>query len=377
MSIDWNIVLFQMVHTRLSSRGRGSPPPEARSEAGGVGRTTAAQPAVSVEPIPTVAASGVADPVISRPEVSQGVPVSTVPVHSQPTVRQLLMQVVQLLAGGVGDCAETSAGGAARGAHPPPIFIAPVTEATVVATGAVQGELPAVTTTVETAMVPVLPLTEVRKTLAQFLQLAPVRFSGAAGQDPCRFLDIAEERLRTLGVLQSHGAEFIAYVLEGDADEWFRTMRSQRAFDAAPLTWTEFCTSFRARFIPYSVRESLRTQFEGLRWEGISFSEYESRFTRLSRYAPDLVATEEAQIRRFLIGVPVEVRRECRWMVLQRSSFQEVVDFVRQGESLPRQGQGASGKRQRIQGQYSGSRFGDTRRGGSSQSHGQFHQGQF
>ena len=148
-----NIIPFQMVRDRSSTMDRGSPPPDAQPVAGKEGRTDAAQPRVSVEP--TVGAAAVADPVVERSE-------------AQPTVQQLLMQVVQMMGSSPAGGAVTSACEEVRGVRPPPAFATPATEATVVAT------------TTDILPMPVVSPPEVWKILAHFLQLTPVRFSGAS-----------------------------------------------------------------------------------------------------------------------------------------------------------------------------------------------------
>ena len=53
-------------------------------------------------------------------------------------------------------------------------------------------------------------------------------------------------------------------------------------------------------FLPPAERERRATQFERLRQTpGVSVSEYTREFIRLSRYAPHMVPTEAAKVRRF------------------------------------------------------------------------------
>ena len=158
-------------------------------------------------------------------------------------------------------------------------------------------------------------------------------------------MDLVEERLTTLRVLELLGAEFIGYVLDGEADAWWHTFRARRAPGSPPLTWADFRAGFQGRFISRTTRESLRFQFERLEQGSMSISEYESRFLQLSRYGADLIATESERIRRFLIGLPADTQRDCEWMVFTRSSFEDVVDYLRKREVLTRAAQGGSEKR--------------------------------
>ena len=62
----------------------------------------------------------------------------------------------------------------------------------------------------------VMPLRE-QKMLGVFLRLSPPRFFGAVGKDAHEFLVTCRERLQTLGLVESRGADFIAYQLDGPA----------------------------------------------------------------------------------------------------------------------------------------------------------------
>jgi len=50
-----------------------------------------------------------------------------------------------------------------------------------------------------------------------FLRMTPPRFFGAVGEDAHEFLTTCRERLRTLGLVESRGVDFIAYHLDGPA----------------------------------------------------------------------------------------------------------------------------------------------------------------
>ena len=129
-----------------------------------------------------------------------------------------------------------------------------------------------------------MPL-EDQKMLGVFLRLTPPRFSGAVGEDAHEFLTTCRERLRTLGLVESRGADFIAYQLDGPARQWWRTFIQTRPVGSPPVSWDEFSEAFLAKFIPRSVRDRLRDQFCRLEQGSMSVAEYETRFHELSRYA--------------------------------------------------------------------------------------------
>ena len=91
----------------------------------------------------------------------------------------------------------------------------------------------------------VMPLRE-QKMLGVFLRLSPPRFSGAVGEDAHEFLVTCRERLQTLGLVESRGADFTAYQLDGPARQWWRTYLETRLAGSPPVTWTEFSEAFLA-----------------------------------------------------------------------------------------------------------------------------------
>jgi hypothetical protein len=59
------------------------------------------------------------------------------------------------------------------------------------------------------------------------------------------------------------------------------------------INWQEFKNSFRSHHVPLGVMKLNKKEFEDLKQGSMSVSEYVTRFTQLSRYAPDNVVTNE------------------------------------------------------------------------------------
>ncbi|XP_028103744.1 uncharacterized protein LOC114302865 [Camellia sinensis] len=78
------------------------------------------------------------------------------------------------------------------------------------------------------------------------------------------------------------------FQLTGDANYWWKYVKG-----TVGATWVVFTKAFLAKYFPSSARERLREQFVELRQGVISLAQFEMRFTSLSRFAPELVATEE------------------------------------------------------------------------------------
>nr|XP_027103052.1 uncharacterized protein LOC113724341 [Coffea arabica] len=76
----------------------------------------------------------------------------------------------------------------------------------------------------------------------------------------------------------------------------------------SPWTWVNFTREFNEKYLPTIVQERRKEDFIRLRQEPLSVSEYETQFTKLSRFAPELVLIDRKRIRRFVQGLNVKIQ---------------------------------------------------------------------
>ncbi|XP_070057090.1 uncharacterized protein [Nicotiana tomentosiformis] len=104
-------------------------------------------------------------------------------------------------------------------------------------------------------------------------------------------------RFCILWVCEVEWVNFTTFLLTGPAYRWWQT------YDA---------NLFLGEFIPQTRRDELRSEFEHLRYEGMTVTHYFMRFIELSRHPTPLVSTERETIRRFVKGLTYSLRRlEC------------------------------------------------------------------
>ncbi|XP_070032815.1 uncharacterized protein [Nicotiana tomentosiformis] len=132
---------------------------------------------------------------------------------------------------------------------------------------------------------------EEQKRLELFRRLRPPSFSGDESEDAQDFLD--------------------------------------RPTGAAPLTWYEFLALFLEKFVPHTRMEELRRQFEQLRQEGMSVTQYVMRFSELAHHAIWLVPTERERIKRFTDGLNYGLRFVMTQEIASGTMFDDVVDIAR------------------------------------------------
>ena len=67
-----------------------------------------------------------------------------------------------------------------------------------------------------------------------------------------------------------------------------------------PRTWVNFIREYNAKFFPHLVQEWKEDEFILLCQGTQTVAEYESQFTRLSKFVPEHIMTEQRKIRRFV-----------------------------------------------------------------------------
>ncbi|XP_062014289.1 uncharacterized protein LOC133730781 [Rosa rugosa] len=95
-----------------------------------------------------------------------------------------------------------------------------------------------------------------------------------------------------------------AYLLQGDARTWWASQRSM--VDVATLTWNGFVELFRDMYFPDAVREQIEQDFIALEQGTMTVREYETRFTQLYKFVPQLDA--RALAKKFLRGLTYRIR---------------------------------------------------------------------
>jgi len=97
-------------------------------------------------------------------------------------------------------------------------------------------------------------------------------------------------------------------LLTEEAYTWWTTV--QQRVPAAQRTWEFFEAEFQKKFITEAYRDAKEKEFTYLRQNKMTVAEYEREFTRLSKYAPHMVLTEERRCKRFRDGLNYEIKNK-------------------------------------------------------------------
>ncbi|XP_059635319.1 uncharacterized protein LOC132277483 [Cornus florida] len=136
------------------------------------------------------------------------------------------------------------------------------------------------------------------------------------------WLDLMVRKLNSMAIPTDRlRISLIAFMFMRDADIWWRSITNIHAVEV--MTWEEFRTLFFDFFFLRTMRQDMRVQFISLYQGRTSVIEYETRFTSLSRYAPEMVAADELRARKFQDGLHLDIRP---WiLVLELRTYGEVV----------------------------------------------------
>ncbi|XP_027086657.1 uncharacterized protein [Coffea arabica] len=163
------------------------------------------------------------------------------------------------------------------------------------------------------------------RALERFQKFSPPKFLG--GPDP----DMAERWLKkmvdifaALYYSEERQVAFVVFQLEGAVRSWWNVIRTKWEREQTPSTWVNFVREFNAKYFSPLIQENKEDEFIRLRQGTQSVAEYESQFTRLAKFAPELIMTEQRRVRCFIQGLNVEIQKDLA--VTQINTFSDVVD---------------------------------------------------
>ncbi|XP_058202941.1 uncharacterized protein LOC131317402 [Rhododendron vialii] len=141
--------------------------------------------------------------------------------------------------------------------------------------------------------------------MREFSHLNPPLFDGAS-TDPFvanHWLAQIRKNFTALKITEDDlWVSIVVVQLVEEASEWWESIlegRKDARRAARTAAQAEFEDLFASQYFPDPSRDQLRDQFEKLEQGNMTVSEYALRFQSLSRFPPELVATEDRKCRRF------------------------------------------------------------------------------
>ena len=134
--------------------------------------------------------------------------------------------------------------------------------------------------------------------------------------------------------------KFAAHQLEGPASSWWENFTTTYPIDT--VTWDQFQQAFRTAHVLAGSMAMKKREFRNLCQGNRTVAQYVDEFSKLSRYAPDDVATYAAKQEKFMEGLNDEMSMQL--MVATFTNYQELVDRALMIESKQQQIASRKGK---------------------------------
>ncbi|KAK9153665.1 hypothetical protein Sjap_001145 [Stephania japonica] len=169
---------------------------------------------------------------------------------------------------------------------------------------------------VQTEVVPPTPTDDMSSTLIdtsirataetrqarEFMRHHPEKFHGGTDLEAAEKFMRSHEKIHDVLATPAHMQPSISSaLLFGEADIWWRTMVASKG---KPKNWAEFKERFERKYIPPTVRNLKRTEFQNIRQRSDeSVMQYMDRYLRLMEYAGGAANSDSDQAYYFVHGL--------------------------------------------------------------------------
>jgi hypothetical protein len=148
-----------------------------------------------------------------------------------------------------------------------------------------------------------VPQSQQHDKLGEFQWIKPPTFSDSIKpMDADDWLKTIEKKLQVVQCNNRERVLFAAHQLVGPAADWWDAYVEAHE-EPETINSQEFRNSFRTHHVPLGVMMLKKKELEDLKQCSMTVSEYVTRFTQLSHYAPDNVDTDEKKQDWFLNGL--------------------------------------------------------------------------
>ncbi|KAL4028604.1 hypothetical protein IC575_011805 [Cucumis melo] len=98
------------------------------------------------------------------------------------------------------------------------------------------------------------------------------------------------------------------FMLTDRGTAWWETTERMLGGDVSQITWQQFKESFCAKFFSASLRDAKRQEFLNLEQGDMTVEQYDAEFDMLSRFTPEMIATEAARADKFVRGLRLDIQ---------------------------------------------------------------------
>ena len=148
-----------------------------------------------------------------------------------------------------------------------------------------------------------------RSAIKRMARYRPVDFMGKKDDKPAiaeNWLERTERMLVQMHCTAEEKLECAISLLQDEAYQWWVSVT--RTAPPERVTWRFFLDEFKKHYVGRIYINNMRQEFHNLKQRQSSVTEYVIEFTRLSKYAPDMLVSEEEKCRKFEDGLSDNIR---------------------------------------------------------------------
>ncbi|KAL0560323.1 hypothetical protein IC582_000724 [Cucumis melo] len=122
------------------------------------------------------------------------------------------------------------------------------------------------------------------------------------------WLSSLETIFRYMKCPEDQKVQCAVFMLTDRGTAWWETTERMLGGDVSQITWQQFKESFYAKFFSASLRDAKRQKFLNLEQGDMTVEQYDAEFDMLSRFAPEMIATEAARADKFVRGLRLDIQ---------------------------------------------------------------------
>ncbi|XP_060974274.1 uncharacterized protein LOC133039400 [Cannabis sativa] len=162
-------------------------------------------------------------------------------------------------------------------------------------------------------------------------QAPPVFLGGPDVLKAEQWLTVIERILNFMGVVGNDRVACATFQFQEDALIWWEMISLTK--DVARMTWEEFRELFNAKYYNEAVHSAKRKEFvELVQGEGMSVTEYTTKFDRLAKLASGIVPTDFSKKEKYLAGLNAKIKHDLVITTNDTITYAEMVDKALRAE---------------------------------------------
>ena len=148
-----------------------------------------------------------------------------------------------------------------------------------------------------------------RFAIERMTRYRPIDFMGKKDDEPAmaeNWLERTERMLVQMHCTAEEKLECAISLLQEEAYHWWVSVI--RTAPPESVTRKFFLDEFKKQYVGRIYLNNMRQEFHNLKEKQMSVTEYQREFTRLSKYAPEILVSEEERCRKFKDGLNDHIR---------------------------------------------------------------------